>query len=556
MFASIRRHQQWLFAIIIGVVIISFVIFFTPDVGRKFAEGRRGGSDFGTVNGQPVSREEYLAARREAALMFRFNYREWPGRGNISRQVGYDLDRETLNRVIMVRKLKDLKVEVGDDAVIQQIRSLFRDGNQQYDPERYQLFIKHDLGEGGLNEDDFYRFLQHELGVRHLGAVFGLGGQLVSSRAAEEAYRRENEQVVTEAVFLAATNYLAKVKVDPKGLGEFYTNRMASYRLPVRVQASYVPFEAINFLTEAGKELALKTNLMAEMERKYQSDGTNNFKDAAGKVLSKEAALERMKEEKRHELALKEARKKANEFASELFEVKPAKAEQLAVLATKKGLAVKETAPFSQFDGPKELNDITSGFARTAFALTEAEPFAAPVVGTNAVYVLTVKKQIPSEIPPLESIKAKVTEDYRDYLVDQEMQKAGAQIYQSITNGMAKGKTFKATCEESKLAVVGLPAFSREERSLPEVDKHVGFPTFRSVAFDTQTGRASNFVPVGDRGFILFVKARQPVAEEKLKKNLPEYVKDMRESRQNRAFGEWFSREVQQARPTTVGVQE
>lgn len=552
MFASIRRHQQWLFAIIIGVVIISFVIFFTPDVGRGFRRGSRG-NEFGTVYGQPVTRDEYVEARQEAALMFRFNSGEWPDRSRMARQMGYDIGRETLNRVVLLRKLREMRVEVSDDAVIQQIRSLFRDRNQQYDPDRYQQFVKQDLAAGGVTDGDFYRFLQHELGMRHLGAVFGLPGQLITSRAADEAYRRDNEQVLTEAVFFSATNYLPKVKVEAKGLSEFYTNRMASYRLPARLQVNYVAFEAINFLAEAGKQIAQETNLTARLEQLYQTRGTNSFTDAAGKVLSKEAALEKIKEEARHELALREARKKANEFASELFDLKPATPDQLGKHAAKKGLTIKETAPFSQFDGPKELNDLTSGFARTAFALTDAEPFAAPVVGTNAVYVLAVKKKIDSEIPPLERIKDKVTEDYRDHLADQAMRSDGARVYQAITNGLAKAKTFKAVCGELKLTVVEVPAFSRESQSLPEVEKYASAPTFRNVAIDTPTAKVSNFVPVSDRGFIVHVKARQPVAEDKVKKELPEYLKDLRESRQNRAFNEWFSREVQLARPATAG---
>jgi hypothetical protein len=64
MFAHIRKHQQWLFIVIIAVVIVSFVVFFTPSVGTGGGGGGGTGSNatIGTIDDQPVTQQEYYDA--------------------------------------------------------------------------------------------------------------------------------------------------------------------------------------------------------------------------------------------------------------------------------------------------------------------------------------------------------------------------------------------------------------------------------------------------------------------------------------------------------------
>ena len=65
MIGTLRKHSQWLWAIIIVVVIISFVVFFSPDarLGRGAGE-----ADYGTLYGEPVKRDALLQAYADARL--------------------------------------------------------------------------------------------------------------------------------------------------------------------------------------------------------------------------------------------------------------------------------------------------------------------------------------------------------------------------------------------------------------------------------------------------------------------------------------------------------
>ena len=71
MIGTIRKHQQWLWAIIITATIISFVIW-TGNRGTH-GPGEFGPADLGSVAGEKVSREDYTRARNECLLQYLFN---------------------------------------------------------------------------------------------------------------------------------------------------------------------------------------------------------------------------------------------------------------------------------------------------------------------------------------------------------------------------------------------------------------------------------------------------------------------------------------------------
>ena len=67
MFGTIRKHQQWLWVIIIAGVIFSFVIFFGP-AQPSLSDLTGGGESFGTLNGKPLTRETLGGFARQAQL--------------------------------------------------------------------------------------------------------------------------------------------------------------------------------------------------------------------------------------------------------------------------------------------------------------------------------------------------------------------------------------------------------------------------------------------------------------------------------------------------------
>jgi peptidyl-prolyl cis-trans isomerase D len=547
MIGTIRKHQTWLWAIIITITILSFVIFFSPV--SKMNNSRGGPVNFGSINGERISPEQFIAASREVNLRYFFmSDGHWPG--DDAKKMGFDTERETYQWLLLIQKQEQLNIHVGSDVVAQIAKNMI--SRFQKDIPTPALFVQKVLQPQGLQLEDFERFVRHYLGVQELVATVGLSGELVTPIEAAGLYEREHQELATEAVFFSVSNYLASVKVTPEAITQFYSNRLANYRLPDRVQVSYVKFGISNFLAEAESDL-MKTNLTEIIEANYQRLGTNYFRDAK----TPEESKAKIREELIRGRALAQARKKALEFARPLFEIEPARAEDLEKMAKEKGLAVSISAPFDREEGPKDLE--VPELAKAAFKLTPEQPFAGPLVGKDGAYVIALKKKLPSEIPSLEQIRAQVTADYKHNQALFAARIAGSDFHTTLTNGLAKGKSFSAIAADSKLKPIELPPFSLSTRSLPEVEDHVsldGRNGLKQIAFSTPPGMASGFVPTNDGGLILYVKSRLPLDPARMKAELPGFVASVRQNRQNEAFNEWFRKEMEKGLRDTPLVRQ
>jgi len=322
---------------------------------------------------------------------------------------------------------------------------------------------------------------------------------------------------------------------------QFYTNQMPRYRLPERLQVSYVKFPSTNFLAEAVQEINQITNLAERLEAVYQQRKTNLLST----TTSPEEAKEKILQEEQRKAALNKARKQANAFATELFDMSPVRAENLEALAGTRGLAVEVTQPFTQEEGPKELQ-VGEDFASAAFKLTAAEPFAGdPILGFDEAYVIALKNRLPSENPPFETVRDRVTEDYRFTEAVRAARKAGEEFHTALTNGLAAGKDFAAVCAEAKLEPVMLPPFSISTRELPDLEKHVNLQQFKQAAFTASIGKPTAFTPTRDGGFILLVRAKLPLDTARMNVALTNFTRALRQARQNEAFNSWFQREAE-----------
>jgi peptidyl-prolyl cis-trans isomerase D len=554
MFGTIRRHQKWLWIVISTVTIISFVAFFSPQQRKQ--RGWTGPRDLiGSINGRPITRDQYANAYREAELRYLFSYGEWPGNDTMSRQSGL-IEREARNRLLLLDQINELNIQVGEPAIAQWILDAFRDRtDKSFRKDSYDQFIKTALPSHGLSQTDFERFARHEVAIQHLVTLAGTAGKLVTPQEAEGLFRHENQEVEAQAVFVSSSNYLAQVQIDPSALATFYTNQQANYRIPEKVQVTYIKFAASNYFADADQELAKNTNLNQYVESTYLQRGTNAFMDTNNIPLTAEAAKMKIRDEIRESVALDEAWKKAVEFDNELFQLKE-KTNALESLAATKGLQTAVTEPFSQLEGPKNLK-VPASFGQMASKLTPEDPYPEqPIRAEDAIYVIAFKQRIPSEVPPLDNIRDRVTQDFKNSKALEMARATGRELHNAITNGVAQGQTFDAVVTQQKATPVSLEPFSRKANTLAAVPNRADVPQIVNTAFGVQPGKVSEFVPTRSGGFTVYVKRIVPVSEERIKIELPEFTKTLRQSRQYEAFSEWFRRQADSARVNLPGEKQ
>jgi len=542
MIGTIRKHSGWLWGVIITATVISFIYWGAgPSRMGGGSGGRVASGDFGSIYGHKITQQAFIDARNNFYLFYWFRSGEWPGKNpNFSEA---DLDREIYIRLMLAQKADDLGIYVGNDEVVtvanEMLRSLGRNGQAVPLTE----FVRQVLQPNHLTAQDFENFVRQYLVLEQLQQALGLTGELITPQEAAAAYQRDHQELSAQIVFFSASNYLSQVSVTPAAVTQFYTNYLAEYRLPERMQVSYVAFEVTNYLAQARAEWA-RTNF-DELVGAYFRQVGENYKNSKSPAEAKE----KIREELIRDRAGSDARKDANDFANAVFSIDPARPENLATVAKQKGLPVRVTAPFAGESGPEEFAAPPS-FTKAAFGLTPDEPFARPVAGPDAVYVLAFANRLPSEIPPFDQIRERVTRDYQWREAILLARHAGTNFVRTLT-GMTADRSFASLCIAAGLQPQVLPAFSLSTSELPELGERAELNQLRQAAFTTLVGKPSDFEATSAGGFIVYVQSRLPIDQAKMNSELPQYIVALRRGRQNEAFTQWVNVEANRELRTT-----
>ena len=545
MFGTIRRHQGWLWWCVIIVIVISFVIYFSP-YSRMNSSGRRGPVYYGSINGEKITEEDFYHAQHDVLLHYFFSTGGRWLNDEDAKKTGFDPQRETYQWLLLLQKEQQFGIHVGTDEAAQLAKQMVTQFERELQGGGAAAFVTQVLQPHGFRMEDFERFCRHQLALQQLMEAVGVAGKLVTPDEAKEFYARNYQEISADVVFFSVSNYLAGVTVTPDALLQFYTNQMPMYRIPERVQVRYVEYPVSNYLASAEKTLA--TNLAASVDATFQQLGTNYLQLAK----TPEEAKTKIRERILRQTAFNEAAKDAQAFTAQLDRDPPA-ADDILAVAKSNSLPVLTTAPFDRENGPKEL-EASPDFVKMAFSLNPDLPFGQPVAARNGVYVLGFLKRLPSENPPYDHVKDRVAADYKFQMALQHALQAGNAFHTVLTNGLAQGKSFSTLCLASQLQPVALPAFSGMTRDLPEVEDRASLEYVKQAAFFTPPGSASGFVwPKQDvlqhldnpGGFILFVRAHLPLDQAKMATELPKFTAYLRQKRTQEAFNLWFNREAQ-----------
>jgi hypothetical protein len=536
MIGTIRKHSKLLWGITIPALIISLFMFFLPQT--RNGGGGRGGGDFGSINGKQVTQQEFQQAWNEFKLFYLFHYGTWPDKQ--AKLTEADIEREAYVRLFMLQKADELGIHAGLDAAAAAANQMLHSLSRKGETITVSEFADEMLKPEGMTATDFENYARHEVVIQQLLQSIGASGVLVTPQEAGNLYKREHQELAAQIVFFSAENYVSSVKVTPEALGQFYTNYLAEYRLPDRVQVSYVLFDITNYLAQSKAEWA-KTNFEAQVQAIYEQYGVQAFPDAK----TPEAAKDQIRDSLIRRQALIAARAQANEFAGAVFALTNTGAGNLAVVAKQKGLEVKLTAPFTAETGPQEIS-ASADFAKIAFGLTPDEPFANPIVTTNGVYVIALARQLASEIPPFADIHARVSRDYQVQQATVLAREAGTNFMVKLTVSMATGKSFAASCSADGLQPEVLPPFSLSTRELPALGDRAELNQVKQAAFTTPVGHASSFQETADGGFLLYVQSQLPLDQAVMNAELPQFTESLRRSRENEAFNEWLNGQIRQ----------
>lgn len=550
MFGTIRRHQSWLWIVIIVVIIISFVVYFNPAQGS----GNRSGAGAGNlpqIDGKVITTRMFQDAQREVRLLYFLNFRKWPEEDQQrAQQLNFDMENESYLRLLKMARVQEAGIHVADTTVAEFAHRLLGDFP-------LDKFSKEVLEKNGLTADDFERFVRNDAAIQQLSSVVGAAGRMVTPADAEALYRRDHQELAGEIVFVHLSNYLSKVVITNGALTNWFAQQAARYRTPDKVRVSYVEFPKSNYLAEANQQFATVTNLDFQLREIYLKAGTNSHLGTNGLPLSESAALAKIKDEQRDRLALMMAARAANGFANKLYdEVKaredkkqPLSAGLLDTAAAAEKLTVQISQPFDAQDGPTNL-DVSPRFSQIAFSLDAANnPISyQPIEGDHGIYIIALKENIPGKFEAYETVAGKVADDYKRFNAFTLARQEALSFVEAATNSLPRGKTFDEVAQQFKLAPEALPPISVSTETLTNLETRLNFRQLKSILFSLEPGRVSSYIPnPPDGGYVVYLRAKLPFDEARLREALPKFTAEVRYQKQNEIFTQWFRRQVEKA---------
>lgn len=544
MFGTLRKHRNWVLVIIIAFMVVP-LLYWTDQTGGRGGGG--GGATGPKVNGKTITAKMIEDYAREVRLLYFLNFRKWPEEDRErAQQIGFDLENEAYLRLFRVAKAEEMGVEVSDDLLRDLTIRLLGDPAQGGMP--VDKFAREVLSQSSppLTLDDFERFVTHDAAIQQLGSAVGAAGRLVTMDEAEEAYRRERQELAGDIVFFSLSNYLNKVVITNGALSNFFTMQAARYRVPERVRVSYIEFPKTNFIAEANERLAAITNLDFQLRDIYYKAGTNAFKDTNGNLMPEAEALTQIKEDQRDRLALSLAARRANEVANKLYDKQPLTLEAFEKTAEEEKFPTGVTMPFDIEEGPTNLV-VSERFAQEAFQLdpTNKPVSFQPIGGSNGVYLIALKEKISGRPQAFGEVREKVEEDYKRFNAFTLARSSATNFIAQVTNSMPQ-KSFGEVAQQLGLKAETLPPISQNSQSLTNLEERLNARQLTSIMFSTEPGNVTPYIPnPPDGGYVAYVKSKLPIDEQKMREELPRFVAEMRYQRQNEIFNQWFRKQVE-----------
>jgi hypothetical protein len=534
MFGTIRKHSKWMWIIIVGATIVSFVIYFGPGA-------RMGGNEpkynFGSIDGLPITREDYIAAQRSTYLDYFFNHSQWPDQDPAAKQNGFNDERLTYERLLLMAKAKELGIAVSPETAAKVAADIIRNSGAG-SPKEFEQRVLSTRERNYATLDDFGRFVAQFITIQQLAAAVGQPGNLVTPQEAAALWKYENQEISADLVFIPASNYLSSVTVTPEGLLQFYTNQTERYRVPAKVAVNYVEFAVTNYWQIGGQMFTNNvTNITEYAKAVYEQRGSNAF---GGKALAE--ATEQIITETTRNLARRAATTNSQALYVEMTDTEKVPPDALALAAQRAGMPVRLSLPF---DNQSPNPWLPSAVVQKSFTLNAENPTCEPIVTEEKVFLISLATNIASYIPAFEVVSNRVRYDYVQLTANQLAHAAGEKLHAKLAEGLAKGEKFGTLCTANEVRPTPLSPFSRSSRSLADLPPQVPTGLLQEAAFKVPAGKLSNYVPLTAGGFAVHVKEMLPLDEKKMQEEMPRVLTQIRQSSQNEAFQSWFRKQAE-----------
>jgi peptidyl-prolyl cis-trans isomerase D len=469
MMRFLRSQSQTVLVVIMGVIALGFLFYGSAGTNLISAAGGRP-NDYGRIDGDDVSVAQlYDAVRstRQAAVM--------SGQSEKLRQPGADREiaEDAWRQLLLAHEADRLHITISDQEVVDRIKTepIFQK-NGAFDPEVYKTqlktlqFLLHVPTDGGVDptaatEATFEKLIRD--GLRSAATQKALFDSVRGSAAdVTDKYDKYYGPATLSYVVFDPKALAGTVPVTPADIEAEYKDHPTNpaYRTKEKRKVDYVLF------------------LLTPDQLKLPADQKAKAKDALGQ--------------------------KALEFAL-TFQPDPSVTPSNATTTPDFEAQAKlhnltaVTTDFFTDDSPPSGLPPSPSFNSAAFALTKDNPISKVVELDNGVAVIRLDEIQPSQLRPLDEVKADIAKQLQQSksLQAAQAQAMGASVV--LKAAVSKGTDFKTAAAGMKLAVTTAPAF------VP-IKAPPGDPKLQTLAYASislKPGAISDPIPVESDGSVI-----------------------------------------------------
>lgn len=444
---SLQKHHKTLLACLLVVIIASFVFYMGPSArsgggeiscmhrGMNLADERdsqaaRNLASFSAaLQGRTIHTGEFLYAARRAGVTL-------SQKQPVENMPEFNFLASTADSLI---EANTLGIPEPDEKTLRQFitgHRLFKNAADVFDPARFKNFAEYARDRLGLDEANLQKALGNAWRIQKLDAVLSPETSPGLTALASRLSQKQRTQWKVETAVFGRNDFTADIRPDEKALADYFAANKERYRVPEKIKLSVACVKAD---ADAAKSLPAPGD--AELRAVAQSRPDLFPKaDASEEFLknNRDALLKTWREAKSGEHTGAALSEKLNETMP-MGDHRPQDT-QVAEMIKKAGLTPVAIPAYS-VDTPPTGTGVPAALLAGASGLNEIKWYTAIPYGPE-VFVFIYDGKVPSRIPELAEVRARVSADLAAEETDRRFETVAAEKAAGIAAAVKSGKSF------------------------------------------------------------------------------------------------------------------
>jgi len=484
--------------IVIAILAIPFIFYFvkTPDYGAMRADkfARIYDRDVSMLEAQQMVRLLTLA---QALGMSDFVQTLTAGAGMNPNQTAVQF---VVNLVVLRHEAARLGIRPGPAEIANVVRTLpaFQ-GDSGFDMKKFTDFAQNALGPMGLAEEHIEQLVRDQLSLNQIKRLLAAGVTLPKGEL-DENFQRGHDTLFVSVIRFQSADLGKDITVNDEEIKKHFDAHKAELKTDEKRKVEFV-------------SLAL-----ADEEKKL-----------TGK--------ERIE-------ALQKLSDRATDFTQALLE----KGADFRQAAAKFQLPVHETGEFTQAEPDPQLK-VDAQLGPAAFKLSTQEPNSDPIQIADGFYILHLIGITEARPLTLEEAKPKIVETLKKSKAKELMSTKAADVVHQLREAKQSpaGAGLEAAIQKTGGKVEKIPPFSLIEEEKPKLEdkepkknEPADLPAIKQAVAFLNPGEVSDFLPVGENGFVAVLEKREPLADATASEKKAAYEKRLLDNKRQIVLMEWL----------------